>query len=80
MMVPTAPRIDRKICSAVVVDSVIEKLAASGPSWPKTSASTLSRIAYTNAYVVNIGSEDARSETSIYLTMYENHVPNSIPG
>ena len=79
-MVPSAPRIDKKICSAVSVDWGIEKLADSGPSWAKTSDSMLSRIAYTNAYAVKTISESARSETYVDLTVYENHVPNGIPG
>ena len=79
-MVPMAPRIDKKICSAVSVDWGIEKLADSGPNCAKTSASMLSRIAYTNAYAVKIVSERAQLETYVDLTVYKYHVPNGIPG
>lgn len=52
-MVAIAPRTDKKICAAVGVVWASEKLAVSVPSWPKTSDSTLSRIAYTDDAYVN---------------------------
>ena len=79
-MVPIAPSTDRKIASAVGVVWGSEKFAASVPSWPKTSASMLSRIACTNAPYVMIDLEVALSKTYVDLGIYINHVPNGIPG
>ena len=80
MMVAIAPRTDRKICMAVGVFEGSEKFAANVPSWPKTSASTLSRIDYMNKRVCVEGLEVGQSKPYIDLAVYENHVPDRYPG
>ena len=79
-MVPSAPRTDKKICAAVGVVWASEKFADSGPSWPKTSASMLSRIAYTDAQVNKADLDVEHSKTYIDLAINENHIPNGKPG
>ena len=80
MMVPIAPRTDKKICSAVGVDWASEKFAASGPDCAKTFASAVSRIAYTYARVTILELDVVWSRTYIDLAVYENHIPDGCPG
>ena len=79
-MVAIAPRTDKKICSAVGSFEGSEKFAVNVPNWPKTSASTLSRIAYPDEHIFIEGLEVVQSKSYIDLGMYENHVPDRYPG